>query len=311
MALTLLESAKAALNGGEVKRAGVISMFAQQSAWLASLVFDSIPGNAYAYNREGVLPGVAFRGVNESYSESTGVINPLAETLKIAGGDLDVDKFIVATLGSDVRAKHEGLKIKALAAEITRVLIKGDSTSQPREFDGLQTRLSGGQVISNSAASGGAGLSLAKLDEAIDAVPGATAIWLTKSHRRRFTAAARTSSVAGNITFGQDQFGRTQTMYNGLPLLVPYEENDGTEPIVFNESYTGGGTANGSSIYVVRVGDGFFKGIQNGTMQVTDLGELDTAPVLRTRVEWYLSACLEHGRAAARLRDISDSAINA
>lgn len=311
MALTLLEAAKAALNNGEVKRAGVIAMFAQQSAWLAAMMFDDIPGNAYAYDREGVLPGVAFRGVNESYTESTGVINPVAETLKIAGGDLDVDKFIVRTMGDQVRAKHEGLKIKALAAEITRCLIKGDSTSQPREFDGLQTRLTGSQVVSNSAASGGAALSLVKLDETIDAVPGANAILLTKAMRRRFSVAARTSSVAGNIQFTQDQFGRRQMTYNDLPLLVPYEENDGTEPIAFNEAYTGGGTANGTSLYVVRMGDGFLKGIQNGAMQVTDLGELNTAPVYRTRVEWYLSICLEHGRAAARLRDIQDAAITA
>ena len=67
MALTLLESAKIAVDEGETKKAAVIAMFARASTWLASLNFRDIPGNAYAYNREGVLPGVAFRGVNESY----------------------------------------------------------------------------------------------------------------------------------------------------------------------------------------------------------------------------------------------------
>lgn len=308
MALTLLEAAKAAANNGEVKRAGVIAMFAQMSSWLNAMTFDNIAGNAYAYNREGVLPGVAFRGVNESYTESTGIINPLAESLKIAGGDLDVDKFLVQTLGPQVRSQHEAMKVKALAAEITRAMIKGDSESNPREFDGLQKRCTGNQVVSNSAANGGAALSLAKLDEAIDAVPGASAILLSRAMKRKFTKAARTSAVAGNIDFTQDAFGRPQTTYAGLPLLVAYPENDGTEPLAFDEAGTGGGTSC-TSLYIVRMGAGYVKGIQNGTMSVTDLGELDTAPVYRTRVEWYLSMCLEHGKAAARLRDISDADI--
>ena len=58
MALSLIESAKLAADGGETKRAAVIEMFARSSAWLNSLVFNDIPGNAYAYNREGVLPGI-------------------------------------------------------------------------------------------------------------------------------------------------------------------------------------------------------------------------------------------------------------
>ena len=73
MALSLLEAAKAALNNGETKRAGIIMQFAQTSAWLANLPLRNIPGNAFAYTQEGTLPGVAFRGINESYTASTGV----------------------------------------------------------------------------------------------------------------------------------------------------------------------------------------------------------------------------------------------
>lgn len=311
MALSLIESAKIAAHNGETKRAGVIATFAEMSSWLAAMIFDTIAGNAYAYNREGSLPGVAFRGINGTYTESTGVINPLTEVLKIAGGELKVDIALVKMHGPGVRATQESLKIKALAAEITRCLIKGDSTTNPAEFDGLQTRLTGAQVISNNTGSGGAALSLAKLDETIDAVPGANAILCTKAHRRRFSAAIRTSSVAGNIVQTRDQFGRPQLTYNDLPLLVPYPNNDGTEPIAFDEAYTGGGTANGSSMYVVRIEDGFLKGIQNAEMEVRDLGEMQSEPKLLTRVEWLMGVAMEHGRAAARLRDIADGAITA
>lgn len=312
MALTLIESAKLAANNGEVKRAGVIATYAEQSAWLASMVWNTIAGNSYGYSRELTLPGIAFRGVNGSYTESTGIVNPLSETLKIAGGDLDVDAHIIRTLGMGVRAKHESMKAKALAAEITRVMIKGDSTTAGSyEFDGLQNRVVGAQKIANGASDGGNALSLAQLDAAIDAVPGANAIWLSRAMRLKFNVAARTSSVAGNINYVPDQFGRQQMTYAGLPLLVPYPENDGVEPLAFDELGSTGSTATATSIYVVRIGDGYLSGIQSGAPLVTDLGQLQTAPVYRTRVEWDVSIVVEHPKAVSRLYGISNAAIAA
>lgn len=310
MSLTLLESAKLAANNGDTKRAGVIAMFAQMSAWLRAMTFSNIQGNAYAYNREGALPGVAFRGINESYTESTGVINPQAEALRIAGGDLDVDTALVKMHGMGVRAQHEALKIKALAASITNAIINGDSTSNPREFDGLRNRVTGSQLIENGGTSGGDPLSLTKLDEAIEAVPGANAILLPRLMRPRFTAAMRNQTLTGNIMQTRDQFGRTVTTYNDIPLIAAYPDNDGVDPLQFNEAGGGGGST-AASIYVVRFGDGYVKGIQNGEIDVRDLGELDAEPKMRTRVEWLMGMAVEHGRAVARLRGISNAAIAA
>ena len=306
--LTLLESAKLALNNGEVKRAAVISMFAQQSAWLRAMNFTNILGNSYGYNVEGALPGVAFRGINESYPESTGIINPQAEMLRIAGGDLDVDKALVKMHGASVRPRHEALKIKALAAEITRVMIKGDSETNPREFDGLQKRCVNAQLIANGATSGGDPLSLANLDALIEAVPGCNVIMIPRVLRPRFTALMRNQTLAGNIMQSRDQFGSLFETYNGIPLVPAYPDNDGVDPLGFNEAGPGGGTTS-ASIYAARIGDGYLQMIQNGTMEVTDLGELNSSPVFRTRVEWLLGMVVEHGRAAGRLWGISNAAI--
>lgn len=309
MALTLVEAAKIAANEGKTLRAAVIAMFAQASDLLMALPFKDIQGNAYQYNREGALPGVAFRGVNESYTPSTGIINQLVEALRICGGDLDVDTFILKTLGEGVRATHENLKIKALAAELTRVLIKGDSTSNPREFDGLQNRITGSQLIAAGAAAGGDALSLLKLDELIDAVPGATHLIMSKAMRRLLTAASRDTTVGGFIVWEKDAFGRPIAKYNDVTILVPYSDNGGTEPLAFDEANPGGGAAVGTSIYCVNFGDGFVSGIQSGPMDVRDLGELETTPAKRTRVEWYAGLCIEHGRGAARLHGIKNAAV--
>jgi len=312
MSLTLVEAAKLMANGGETIRASVISMFARASDILMALPMKDIAGNAYAYNREGSLPAVAFRGVNESYTASTGTINPLVESLRICGGDLDVDTFIMRTGGSAVRAAHEEMKVKALAAELTRVIIKGDSATQPREFDGLQARLTGTQLIAAGTTDAGDALSLAKLDELVDAVTQPSALIMNRTIRRRLSAAARLATVGGYITYDLDAFGRRVTRYNDIPILVAYSDNGGTEPLLFDEEGDILGTPGGAtstSIYCVGFGDGLVTGIQNGIMDVRDLGELDDSPLFRTRVEWFAGLCIEHGRAAARLGGISNAAV--
>lgn len=307
MALTLVEAAK--LNSGEVLRSTVIEMFARASDILRVLPFKDIQGNAYKYSRESQLPGVAFRGVNEGYDESTGIVNPLIDPLVIVGGDLDVDRFILQTQGVGQRAVQTQMKIKALAAAWSRAFIKGDSSADPREFDGLQRRVTGAQLIAAGSTANGDPLSLGKMDEALDAVDGATHILMSRAQRRRFTAAHRDQAVGGHVSFDRDEFGRPITKYADLPILVPYGDNGGTEILTFTEACPGGGTATGTSIYVLSLQEGMLQGIQNGVMDVRDLGELETKPAVRTRVEWYAGIAPEHGRSVSRLWGISDAAI--
>ena len=299
MALTLLEAAK--LNSGDVYKAGVYMKFAETSDILRVLMFNNIGGNSLKYNVEETLPGIGFRGVNESYTESTGIINPKTENLAIAGGDLDVDKFIIDSMGSEQRAIQEAMKIKALALSWTKTFIKGDNETEPREFDGLQVRLTGDALISN----GTAGLSLAKLDEAIDAVDGATHIVMSKSVRRRLTVAARTAAVGGDITYTLDEFGRQVTNYNGIPILIADKDNENNDILGYTEA------SSTTSIYVVAFGEGQVEGLENGGMEVRDIGELETKPAFRTRVEWYSCFGVFAPRTAARLSGITDAAATA
>jgi len=299
MALTLLESAK--LNSGDVYKAGVTAKFAESSEVLRLLPFQGIQGNSVKYNIEETLPGIGFRGVNGSYTESTGIINPQTESLHIIGGDLDVDKFLLKTMGTEQRTIQEGMKIKAIALAWTREFIKGDSETDPTTFDGLQKRITGDALIANHASAGP--LSLAKLDEAIDAVDGANALLMSKAMRRRLTVAARTTAVGGNITYTMDEFGRQVTMYNDLPIVIVDKDNVNAEILGFTEA------SSTTSIYVVNFGEGYVQGLENGGMEVTDLGELDTKPVFRTRIEWYNGFGVFAPRSAARLKNITDATV--
>ena len=184
--------------------------------------------DSYKYNRESSLPGVAFRGINESYVESTGVVNPVVESLSIFGGFSDVDRALVKTQGTinDIRAIHDGLKAKAAALFFTKCFFKGDSVSEPRGFDGLQARLTGNQLIDMGSTSGGDTLTLAKIDELIDAVQGGPdVIFCNKTIRRKINSLARASGAAIETVSGA--FGQRLEAYAGIPLGII--ENDETD----------------------------------------------------------------------------------
>lgn len=307
MALTLLEYSK--LAEGDTLRQGVIEYYAGSSGILANLPFEDIQGNAYKYNTEETMPGIGFRGINETYTASNGVINPQTESLTIAGGTLDVDRFLIKTQGETARARHEAMKVRALSLNWTKKFIKGDSNDAPKEFDGLQVRLVNDQLIDAGATSGGDALSLAKLDETIDQVWNPTHLIMNKTMRRLLTAAARNTSVGGFITHEMDDFGKQITMYNGLPIIELDLDNEGNAILPFTEANPGGGTAASTSIYCVSFSEEGVMGLQNGSIEVEDLGLTDDGTLYRTLVEWYSSFGVFHSRGAARLRGIKNDTV--
>ena len=310
MALTLLEASK--IDDGDVKRQAIIQMFAENSDILRVLPFEDIQGGSLSYNVEGTLPGVAFRGFNEAYAESVGVINPATETLRIAGGDLDVDKALIKTRGEGVRSTHEAMKVKALSLHLAGKIINGDSATQPREFDGFRVRITGDQLMDHAGNQGAASttngaLSLGALDKAIDNVDDPTHMVMSKAMRRKLTAAARTTTVGGDVTFVLNEFGKRVTMYNEIPILIADYDDLGARIIDFDEAGPAGGVVS-TSVYIGSFGTGKLTGLQNGGMEVNDLGEIDSAPVLRTRIEWLVGMAVMHGRSLARVWGITDVA---
>lgn len=303
LALTLIEAAKLE-SGTEFSRA-IIELYSGSSSVLANLRFQDIQGNALKYNREANYPGVGFRGVNEAYTASVGVLNPLTEALVITGGDIDVDKFIVDTMGSQQRAVHEGLKVRALALSWTNSFINGNNQTDPRQFDGLNQRVTGSQLISAGATANGAALSLDKMDEAIDQCLNPTHILMSKAMQRKFAKAARTTAVSGNVNYETNQLGQRIMLYSGIPILAIDLDNDGNEILGFDEA-AASGTDTATSVYVMAMAPDGLMGLQNGGIAARDLGELETQPLFRTRVEWYTGLAIFNGRAVVRLQHIGD-----
>lgn len=306
MALTLLEAAKGEAN---VFRRGVIETFVEGSRLMEILPFRGIDGGTDGIEQESVLPNVATRGVNEAFVRSEGRFEEIIQSLKIYGGTIGIDPFIITTKGEDRAVSQTSLKIKALRNLWVTDFFKGDSASDPRDFDGLQVRLDGFNVVSAGTGAGGSALSLIVLDEAIARCHNPQYLAVGRQMHLRLTQAARDSSVTGSvIRMEKDEFGRPVLMYNDLEVVRVVDNQNNDNILGFTEAATGGGSNTASSIYVMGIGDEGVEGIQNGGIDVRNLGEDNDTPREDTIIEWYVNFHINHPRSVIRLRDVADAA---
>jgi HK97 family phage major capsid protein len=172
MALTLTEAAKLS---NDVVQQGVIETVVKESPVLSLLPFIDMVGNALTYNRENAMASAAFFDVGDTWAESTPTFTQVSATLKILGGDADVDQYIATTRSNvqDIEAAVLELKAKAVAHQFEDTFIYGDTAVDAKSFDGLHKLMPSGQAVHVGSGTTPAALSLKKLDEAIDLIrPG-------------------------------------------------------------------------------------------------------------------------------------------
>jgi hypothetical protein len=299
MGLTLIEAAK---YENRLEHLAVLKTFSEGEL-LAQLPFMNIAGSGLFYSAEQELPSVGFRAVNEGYTQSYGVVDQRAEAVHLFGGDVDVDRSIVDLMGPEARASQIEMKVRSMRLTLEATVINGDSSANPRAFDGL----SGGSSSGGGSTAPGAPLDFDRLDELIDSVNaygGSKVLVMSKAMRRQLNALARASIGGGVYQTSTNSFGMTVHRYQDCELVTVDRDAQGIEVMGYDEA---GGT---SSIYCCTFGDQGVTGLQ-GPFQgrygisVRDLGEVPDAPVFRTRVDWYVGFAVLQSRAAGRLFNIT------
>ncbi len=306
MALTLAEASKLS---NDLLMQGVVETIVKESPVLQKLPFIEIVGNGLTYNRENTLPNIDFYDVGDTWTESTPTFTQVTANLKIMGGDADVDNFLKATRNNiqDLEAAVVELKAKALQQKFEDVFIYGDSSVNAKQFDGLKkvinTAQAGPQVIAMGAT--GATLTLAKLDELIDAVKGGKPDMLLMSRRSRRKINALVRTAGGMIQTEQDKWGNFIQLWDGVPIGVNDWILDTHVLSGSVETATTGGT--NSTIYAVQLGEGALCGLTSpGYLQAEPIGSLESKDASRTRVKWYVSLALFSSIKAAALIGVQD-----
>lgn len=309
MAFTLSDAAK--LTQDMLLR-GVIETMITESAVLRYLPFMTVAGSAVDYNQELTLAAAPWHAVNDAWTQSEVTVQRKTASLKILGGDADVDTFLQQTYANknDIRAVVTQSKAKSVAYGFNNCFFYGDSGAvDPNQFDGLATQAGvpvlGFQNVDAThraftAGANGLLLDLPTMDALIDQVkPGRPdVLFMSKRSRRKLSALRRSS---GNLLeVGVDAFGRRAMMYDGIPIEVdeniPDTEAQGTSGLVC------------SSIYAVQFGaQTGVCGLQNGGITAQVIPQLETKDASRTRIKWYVGLAIFRSLSYCRLAGVKDS----
>lgn len=290
MALTLAEAAKLS---NDILLAGVIETVVKESPVLQALPFIEIVGNGLTYNRENAAATASFFDVGDTWTEDTPTFTQQTTTLKILGGDADIDNFLIATRNNvqDLQAAIVQLKAKAVQQKFDNTFINGDLAVDAKSFDGIDKLTTGGQAI--SMGTNGATLTLAKLDELVDLIKAGKPDMLLMSKRTRRTLNGLARSSGTFLETDKNEFGQMTQFYDGIPVGLSDDISD---------TRTVGTSTDCSTIFALQFGEGGVAGLTSpGGLQVEAVGSLATQDATRTRVKWYVSLALFNTLKLAKL----------
>jgi hypothetical protein len=293
MALTLAEAAK--LSNDLVQR-GVIETILEESPVLDYLPFESIEGNSYRYNQENTLGGAAFYAVNATWTEATATFTQKTANLAILGGDADVDNFIqrVRSNIQDQRAVQTQLKAKSVARSFESTFVYGDTTLDANSFDGVCKLAVAGQTIDKNGA-----LALADIDQLIDRILGGKPDILLTTRKQRRALKALLAASTHYVESGSTAFGRQVLQYDGIPVFI----SDFLGDVETQTAFTGGAQSSLLALHFSPA-DGLV-GLQNGSIEVIDLGQLESKDATRVRLRWYISIAALRDSCVARLKRLN------
>ena len=290
--------AQSARMTNDVLQAGVIEVLATESKLLQLLPFMNVQGSGYTYNIEKNLGNAQFRKVNGGYNYGAIETIPVTERIVILGDEAIVDTYQIA-VESDINnlmAIEVALRTKAIAHKFEKCFIDGGkaagsgvpSESVANEFVGILTRytetapanipaaalpLFQAQVITKTDDL------IGDLDTLLDMVAGgADCLIMNKKTRRQVTAKGRAF-----CDYRQGEFGTQFVQYGGIDIV----------------DVDGDLLADDVVIAAKPRAKEAVCGLQNGGVRVTALGEMESQPQVKTRIEWFVGLAVFNPKAVA------------
>jgi hypothetical protein len=306
MADTLLTMAQAGITTDPLS-SGLQTVIVQEEPLFEYLGWENLPAgvNQLRYFEEAALPTAAFRAVNATWDADYGLIRPVSETLAILGGEIEIDQYIIHTMGGaltpGIKASQFKMKMRAAKEKWLEAFLEGDSAVDANSFDGLRSRVSGTSLDFEMHASDAAAITLEKIDEVLESVVGGPTVMLMNQFlRRKVNTLVRSSGQAReDVTTA---FGKQLPAYAETPMLKIQRENDMSSILDFDED-PGDGGDDAASIYFPRFGDDYIHGIlgNGGSWETKDFGEQEAAPRVLGRLSVYPGLAVRHPRSLSRL----------
>lgn len=299
----------------------VIETWRKESFLMDKLPIESTGTLSVEFIRTKTLPTITARNIGEGMTESKGVLEPMSEQVSVLSAYIDVPREYVEstnTLGN-VRAEQTKMFSKALAYKFNDMFINGNPASTPKEMTGIWYRLVKDFAAAQSIAGGSldvspdsatlsstSGVLIDYLNELNYAVDGhqADMFLCNKTLYLRLLAAIR---IAGLWATTKDAFGRELPTFNGIPIIDIGNKGDQTTAIISDVELADGSALTGgacTSMYAVKMGDGYLQGFQQSPVDVKDVGLLESGIAYRTHINWTCGIYVPNPRSVARLYGI-------
>lgn len=325
--------ADAVANEQDPFRRGVLSVFWMESNLMAALPWETINRLKIEMRRIARLGLTKSSWVAIDAALTTATINldSLEEEVFKLGRDVDIPRDLANLDGQfeDPMTLNVEAHLKSMAYEFNDAVINGPNVGPNQAADanaitGLSVRA--GQIaalagladaVVNSGASGtptpfgptassaNRHTTLDAIDQAMYFIDGHSPDWgaCNDSLLRAFNSALRREGTLFAQT--RDQFGRWVNEYRSVPIYDAGLLYDQTTRVITNSENPNGGAANQTSLYLVKNGvASHTHGFEKEPLSTRDLGELQTAPRLRTRIEWLIGLAVWHTRALSRVQQI-------
>lgn len=280
---------------------GIVEEIIDRDAMFAMLPFQRVNSKALVYNRENTLAGADWLDPNETINESASTFTEVTAKLRILAGDVDVDKFLIETMGdtndqvvTQIQAKAKGVG-RIFHAQVA------SGAAGAKAFDGLPNLVDPSMTFA-AGANGGA-VTLEMLDQLKDMVKlGADAIVMRAGTWRAVRTLLR--AMGGNTAMHVEieNFGVPVPAFDGLPVIV-------NDFLAGNETQ-GTSVENTCSIYVARFNEadglhGIYGGDSAG-MRVENIGTVQNKDAFRFRMKWYAGLVLKSTQSLARLKGVTN-----
>lgn len=291
---------------------GVVDNLRQDNL-LEMMVFDdtaALNGGStltYVYNVMKTRSTAAYRAINTEYTASEADTDLKTVQLKILGGSYAIDRVIQKNVKGieEQEAFQLREKIKAIKRGYAKGFIAGNSTSDSKQFDGVDKLMDSKMVLDNNIDLSTAALITSNYTALTDALrdmqaqmDGAPTAFFCSPEG--YALIQKIADRAAGFTTTKDNFGRETFYFNGT-VFVPLGDVTGSEYNVIPTDAATGKTA----FYPIRIAEDGVHGIcpsdDQAGISVYPINTAETKAVREGSCEMVTAIAVKSARAVGKI----------
>ncbi len=313
MSMTLAEFAKQSPTKGEYLVSQIADWTLMNCDVLKKLEWDTNSALTVKIRAWSSFPTIGTRKIGAAFNESTGKFEEKVEDKYIFGDLIDTDTVLLKAdpMTREYQRKAAG---KAMGFKFNNMFINGDPASD--EFKGLKKRVDDiyaagftDQYFDAGSSTNGRGVLYDSTEQhyfldmihkiiEVTAEESPDGLFMNSKLYLCVESACRRTNL---LKQDKDQYDRIINSFNGIPIYKMGPVSAFSTTLIMPNDETLSSGTDETSIYSVKLGvEEYLWGIQQQSMEVTDIGLLEAGTAYRDVVQWVVGLAVSNPRAVAR-----------